>query len=98
VENVGVDEVGEVGDAPEQAAAKTQKPITTYRMCCPQRDSVSEARFNKWLRLDGLSYSSTPIGADGGPQRSSDEMSPLSWDFTHKNGAPGRTRTFRPPA
>ena len=56
MENVGVDEVGEVGDAPEQAAAKTQKPITTYRMCCPQRDSVSEARFNKWLRLDGLIF------------------------------------------
>jgi len=47
VEDVGADKVGAVGDAPEQAAAKTQKPITTYRIFCPQRDSVSEARLNK---------------------------------------------------
>ncbi len=47
MEDVGADKVGAVGDAPEQAAAKTQKPITTYRIFCPQRDSVSEARLNK---------------------------------------------------
>jgi hypothetical protein len=54
VEDVGADEVGAVGDAPEQAAAKTQKPITTYRICSPQRDSVSEARLNKVLSPRGV--------------------------------------------
>lgn len=53
-ENVVAEDVGAVGDAPEQATAKIQKPITTYRMCCPQRDSVSEARFNKVLPPRGV--------------------------------------------
>ena len=66
-ENVlGIEEdVGAVGAAPVQAAAKTQKPMTTYRMRSPQRDSVSEARLNNvFARLEVLSCSSTPIGAD----------------------------------
>jgi hypothetical protein len=54
VEDAGVDKVGAVGDAPEQAAAKTQKPITTYRICSPQRDSVSETRLNKVLPPRGV--------------------------------------------
>ena len=47
MEDVGADEVGAVGDAPAQAAAKIQKPVTRYRMFAPQRDSMSEAHLNK---------------------------------------------------
>ena len=70
-------DVGPVGVAPEQAAAKTQKPTSRYRMCLAlSRVSLWEGPAHKECSGREVFASVTPLGAKEGRKRSCDKFEP----------------------
>src|SRR4051794_8572416 len=63
-EDVVAEDVGAVGAAPVQAAAKTQKPMTTYRICCPPAGFRLGSPSQKVCTPRSVVMFLTPIGAD----------------------------------
>jgi hypothetical protein len=69
-------DVGPVGVASEQAAAKIQKPTSTYRMSVAlRRISVWKVRLTNECQVARGVRVHTPLGADEGRKRSCDKLS-----------------------